>query len=159
MLRYAIPIAALLVATALPATAQDHGRPAALVGMQPLPETETPDIDALLRAHWRAYYNSGARHGFFRDQVRAGRIDLNEDGQMELLLLIDSPDWQGDRGRPLLVAHWTARGWAAIGWGFADSDGVFVTTERAKGWATIETPTQWLHWTGSAYRAEDKPGQ
>jgi hypothetical protein len=157
MIRPIVHLAVLLALAALPASAQDYGRPAAMVALQPLPDTGTPDIEALLKAHWKAYYNGGGRNGFFRDQVRAGRIDLNEDGQAELFLLIDAPDWQGDRGRPLVVAQWTAKGWAAIGWSFADSDSVFVTTERVQGWASIETASQGLRWTGSGYKAQDKP--
>jgi len=141
---------------AAPAAAQDYGRPAAAVALQPLPETETPDIDAVLKTHWKAYYNAGGATGFFRDQVRAGRIDLNEDGQAELFLLIDSPAWKSDKGQPLLVARWTAKGWAAIGWSLADSDGVFVTSQRVEGWATIETPSQYLRWNGASYQAIDK---
>lgn len=147
---------ALLTCLAGPATAQDYGRPLAQVALQPLPETETPDIEVLLKANWKAYYNSGGQFGFFRDQVRAGRIDLNEDGRAELFLLIDSPAWTSGKGQPLLVAGWTAKGWTPIGWSFADSDGVFVTSSRVEGWATIETPSQWLRWNGTAYQPLDK---
>ncbi len=147
----------LALTTALPVAAQDFGRPLAQVALQPLPETETPDIEALLRANWRAYYNGSGDFAFFRDQVRAGRIDLNEDGQAELMILIDSPAWISDKGQPLLVARWTNHGWAVIGWSFGDSDGVFVTSQRSDGWASIETPSQWLRWNGSGYRPTDRP--
>ena len=138
-------------------TAQDFGTLAAQVALQPLPEAPPPDIDALLRSNWKAYFNAGGQYGFFRDQVRAGRIDLNEDGRAELFVLIDSPAWTSAKGQPLLVAAWTSKGWAAIGWSFADSDSVFVTTQRLDGWATIETPSQWLRWNGASYQAVDKP--
>ncbi|RAU22064.1 hypothetical protein CU669_10270 [Paramagnetospirillum kuznetsovii] len=149
----------LILATVLafPAAAQDFGRPVAQVALQPLPEAETPDIEAVLRANWKAYYNTGGQFGFFRDQVRAGRIDLNEDGQAELFILIDSPAWNSAKGQPLLVARWTSKGWATVGWSFGDSDGVFVTAQRIDGWATIETPSQWLRWNGVGYQALDKP--
>ncbi|KIM00255.1 hypothetical protein CCC_03043 [Paramagnetospirillum magnetotacticum MS-1] len=151
-------ILALLTLLLLPlgATAQDFGRLMAQVALQPLPEGETPDIDLLLRTQWKAYYNAGGTHGFFRDQVRAGRIDLNEDGQAELFILIDSPAWTSAKGQPLLVAGWTTRGWTPIGWGFADSDSVFVTSERIDGWATILTPTQALQRVGRSYQAIDR---
>ncbi|BAE50398.1 hypothetical protein amb1594 [Paramagnetospirillum magneticum AMB-1] len=140
----------------LAAVAQDFGRLVAQVALQPLPEAETPDIDLLLRTQWKAYYNAGGPHGFFRDQVRAGRIDLNEDGRAELFILIDSPAWVSAKGQPLLVAGWTSRGWAPIGWSFADSDSVFVTSERIDGWATIQTPTQALQRVGKGYQAIDR---
>ena len=56
-----------------------------------------------------------------------------------------------------MVAQWNGTGWDPIGWSFADSDGVFVTSGRVDGWATIETPTQWLRWNGVSYQALDKP--
>ncbi|ARJ68281.1 hypothetical protein WV31_20470 [Magnetospirillum sp. ME-1] len=151
-------VIALLVLMLLPlsAPAQDFGRLMAQVALQPLPEGETPDIDLLLRTQWKAYYNAGGTYGFFRDQVRAGRIDLNEDGQAELFILIDSPAWASPKGFPLLVAGWTPRGWTAIGWSFADSDSVFVTSERIDGWATILTPTQALQRVGKSYQAIDR---
>ena len=146
-----------LVLFSTTAAAQDAGRLMAQVALQPLPEAATPDIEALLKANWRAYYNSSGTHGFYRDQVRAGRIDLNEDGQAELFLLIDSPAWISNKGQPLLVARWTSKGWSVIGWSFADSDGVFVTSSRVDGWAGIETPSQWLSWNKTGYRAQDRP--
>lgn len=147
---------AIVIALTSPAFAQDYGRPLAQVALQPLPDSETPDIEALLKANWRAYYNAGGQYGFFRDQVRAGRIDLNEDGRAELFILIDSPAWTSAKGQPLLVAQWTKWGWAPIGWSFADSDSVFVTESRVGGWATVETPTQWLRWNGAGYQALNK---
>jgi hypothetical protein len=156
MLRPSALIAVLLCAAGLPAAAQDFGPPAAQVALQPLPETPTPDIEALLKSQWKAYYNGGGRHGFFRDQVRAGRIDLNEDGAAELFVLIDAPEWQTDRGLPMMVARWTSKGWSPIGGGFADPDSVFVITGRVQGWATIETPSQWLRWNGISYQMLDK---
>ena len=152
----AILIAAIVIALSTPAPAEDYGQLLAQVALQPLPESETPDIEALLKANWKAYYNAGGQYGFFRDQVRAGRIDLNEDGRAELFILIDSPAWNSDKGQPLLVAQWTKSGWAPIGWSFADSDSVFVTNGRVGGWATIETPNQWLRWNGAGYQALDK---
>ncbi|OAN42981.1 hypothetical protein A6A04_09765 [Paramagnetospirillum marisnigri] len=139
------------------ALAQDYGRLVAQVALQPLPEGETPDIDALLKTHWRAYYNGGGQFGFFRDQVRAGRIDLNEDGRTELFLLIDAPAWASAKGQPMVVAQWTSKGWAPIGWGFGEADGVFVTSSRLGGWATIETPSQWFRWNGASYQPLDRP--
>lgn len=147
-------IALLLLPISAPA--QDFGRLMAQVALQPLPESETPDIELLLRTQWKAYYNAGGPHGFFRDQVRAGRIDLNEDGQAELFILIDSPAWTSAKGQPLLVAGWTPKGWTAIGWSFADSDSVFVTSQRIDGWATVQTPTQALQRVGKSYQAIER---
>jgi hypothetical protein len=128
----------------------------AQVALQPLPEGETPDIEQLLRQQWKAYYNGSGQFAFYRDQVRAGRIDLNEDGKAELFILIDSPAWTSPKGQPLLVATWGSRGWEPIGWSFADSDSVFVTSERVGGWASIATPTQVLERVGDRYQAIDR---
>jgi hypothetical protein len=154
-MRTALALLALMLLP-LPAAAQNFGKLVAQVALLPLPESETPDIDLLLRTQWKAYFNAGGTHGFFRDQVRAGRIDLNEDGQAELFILIDSPGWASAKGQPLLVAGWTSRGWTAIGWSFADSDSVFVTSERVEGWATILTPSQALQRVGKSYQAIDR---
>jgi hypothetical protein len=145
-----------LLALPFPATAVDFGRLMAQVGLLPLPETETPDIDQLLRQQWKAYYNGTGQFAFYRDQVRAGRIDLNEDGKAELFVLIDSPAWASPKGQPLLVAAWTSYGWEPIGWGFADADSVFVASERIDGWASIVTPGQVLQRVGERYQAIDR---
>jgi hypothetical protein len=154
-MRILLALLALLLLP-LPATAQNFGRMLAQVALQPLPEAETPDIELLLRTQWKAYYNAGGSHGFFRDQVRAGRIDLDEDGQAELFILIDSPAWASAKGQPLLIAGWTPKGWTPIGWSFADSDSVFVTSERINGWATILTPPHALQRVGKSYQAIDR---
>jgi hypothetical protein len=156
MLRPTALIAALLCVASLSAAAQDYGRPVAQVALQPLPETPTPDIEALLKTHWKAYYNSGGRDGFFRDQVRAGRIDLDENGVAELFVLIESSDWLTSRGFPMMVARWTDKGWTAIGGMYADPDTVFVTTDRVQGWATVETQSQWMRWNGIKYQTLDR---
>lgn len=135
------------------ALAQEDGPLAALVALQPLPEPTPPDIDAVLKAQWPAYYRASGELSFGPDQVRAGRIDLDEDGKAELFLLLDSPDWATDSGGPLMVARWTNTGWEPIGWSYAQPEEVYLTTERAGGWSTIRTPAYWLRWNGKAYRA------
>jgi len=152
-------VTVLLWAAAVPcALAQSAGQPAAMVPLLPLPATPTPDIDAVLAHHWAAYYHAPGELGFERAQVRVGRIDLDEDGVAELLLLLDAPAWAGDGGAPLLVARWAEGGWTAVGWAYADADGVWVTTERLGGWATIETPSQMLRWGGKAYVTTNRDG-
>lgn len=145
---------ALLWAASSPlAYAQENSPLAALVALQPLPEPTPPDIDAVLKAQWPAYYRSTGDLGFGPDQVRAGRIDLDEDGRAELFLLLDSPDWITDSGGPMMVARWTDKGWAPVGWSYAGPEEVFLSTERNGGWAAIRTPGYWLRWEGKAYRA------
>jgi len=149
----ALATALLLAVPSSLALAQEDSRLAALVALQPLPEPTPPDIDAVLKAQWPAYYRSSGELGFGPDQVRAGRIDLDEDGKAELFLLLDSPDWVTDSGGPLMVAGWTGKAWEPIGWSYAQPDEVFVTTERSNGGAMIRTPAYWLRWDGKAYRA------
>lgn len=145
-----------LLLTALPAAAQELPKMVAQVALQPLPEAETPDIEAFVRSQWKAYYNGTGPYAFYRDQIRVGRIDLNEDGRAELFVLIDSPAWLSDKGLPLVVATWTSRGWSPIAFALGDSDGVFVTAERVDNWATILTPSQILQRVGRAYQAIDR---
>jgi hypothetical protein len=142
----------LLWAAASPcALAQDAGRPAAFVALQPLPATPPADIDSLLALLWKPYFQKPGDLGFDHDQIRAGRIDLDEDGQAELVLLLEAPAWQTESGGLLLVARWSETGWKPIGWAYGERDGVVVTTERLGGWATIETQSQLLRWNGKAY--------
>lgn len=147
---------ALPLAFSSPVSAQEMPRPAAQVALQPLPEAETPDIEQFVRSQWKAYYNGTGPYAFYRDQIRAGRIDLNEDGKAELFILIDSPAWTSDKGQPLVAATWTANGWSPIAFAQGDSDGVFVTDERIDGWATIATPSQILQRVGKGYQAIDR---
>jgi len=149
----ALATALLWAASSSLAFAQEDGPLAALVALQPLPEPTPADIDAVLKAQWPAYYRSTGDLGFGPDQVRAGRIDLDQDGRAELFLLLDSPDWVTDSGRPLMVARWTDKGWQPVGWSYAEAEDVYLTTERVGGWATIRTPAYQLRWTGKAYQA------
>ncbi|CCG42634.1 hypothetical protein [Magnetospirillum molischianum] len=135
------------------AFAQEDGPLAALVALQPLPEPTPDDIDAVLKQQWPAYYRSTGELGFGPDQIRAGRIDLDQDGRAELFILLDSPDWATDSGGPLMVARWTGKAWAPVGWSYAEAEDVYLTAERSSGWSTIRTPAYWLRWDGKAYRA------
>ena len=147
----------LTLATALAALhlsaarAEDAPPPAGLIALLPLAPHPQPDIDSFLDAHWHEYYQSGHPQQFTREQVRAGRYDLDGDGAAELLLLIESKDWEDEAGRPLVVASWRNQAWHAIGWGRGDEDGLFVTVETVKGWRTLDTGTQLLRWNGKAY--------
>lgn len=151
-------LAALLLSLtiALPAAAQETPRPVGQVPLLPLPAGDHPDLDALLQAHWRPYYNTQHDQGFGRDKVRAGRFDVDGDGRAELFLLIDQDSWEAPHGRPLVVANWTARGWNAIGWSWGDEDTVFVTAETIDGWRTIDTGTQLLRWSRGVYERIEK---
>jgi len=149
----ALATALLWAASSSLAYAQDDSPLAVLVALQPLPDPTPPDIEAVLKAQWPAYYRSTGDLGFGPEQVRAGRIDLDRDGKAELFLLLDSPDWATDSGGPMMVARWTDRGWAPIGWSYAGTDEVFLSTERVGGWSSIRTPAYWLRWEGKAYRA------
>lgn len=153
-------IAALLLASlafAAPARADDDVRPFAQVPLVPLPESIPADVDALLKAHWTAYWNGSGENAFSRDNVRIGRIDLNGDNRAELVVMIDAPGWEAEPGNPYVVAQWTKGRWNPIGWGWGDEDTVFATTEAPGGWRTLDGGKQLLRWNGSEYRPEDKP--
>lgn len=147
----------LCLTAALPAHAADVPRPISQVPLLPLPPGEHAELEALLRAHWGPYYNVKGEQGFGRDKVRAGRFDVDGDGRAELFVLIAQESWEGQDGRPLVVANWTARGWNAIGWSWGDEDTVFVTTETINGWRTIDTGTQLMRWGQGIYDRVEKP--
>lgn len=149
--------AALLLAIfafAAPATAADDVRPFAQVPLVPLADPVPQDVETLLRTFWQPYYNSGGENSFTRDNLRAGRVDLNGDDRAEMVLMIDAPGWEAEFGNPFVVAEWTKGSWNAIGWGWGDEDTVFATTEVVGGWHSIDGGRQLLRWAGTEYRAE-----
>lgn len=156
-MRTLVLLLALLLVAPL-AQAQDKElRPVAQIALLPLKPGPQDEVEALIRAYWKPYYQTQAPHAFGRDKVRAGRFDLDGDGQAELILLIDQEDWEAERGRPLVVAKWTDKGWLAVGWSWGDEDTVFVIDEAFLGWQTIDTGSQWLRWGGKEYQRVDKP--
>lgn len=152
-----IAFALALSLSALPALAQELHRTVAQVALLPLSEGPHDDIEALLRTHWKPFYGSAVEHGFTMKQVRAGRIDLDNDGQAELFLMIDAPNWEAAHGKPFVAARWTAKGWSAAGWGWGDEDGIFLTAERLSGWLSIDTKDHWMRWNGKVYQLVEKP--
>ncbi len=110
-----------------------------------------PDLDALLQRFWHDYYGVEGKQGFTMSQVRVGRIDLNDDDQLELILMIDAPGWKADAGKPFVIATWIDGEWVAIGWGWGDEDNVFSLTETVRGWHSLETGAYIMRWTGTQY--------
>jgi len=157
-IRAALVTALLWAAPASAAFAQALLQPEAMVALQPLPDPTPPDIDALLKTQWPAFYRAGDQ-GFSPQQVRAGRIDLDGDGVAELLLLLEAPDWRTLDGGPLLVARWRDKAWRPVGWGYAEPETVYATAERLKGWFSLDLGTSWLRWDGEVYRAEEHPAE
>ncbi|MGE5506709.1 MAG: hypothetical protein ACM31L_19965 [Actinomycetota bacterium] len=158
-MRRAALLFALLICLLDPraAAAQELYRLAGMVPLLPMSEGVHEDIDTLVAKLWPRYFNAPGPQGFTSSQLRVGRVDLDGDGKAELVVMIDSPAWENDKGKPFVVANWTRSGWRAVGWGFGDDDSVFITGEVLNGWVSIDTPRQWLRFDGKAYRAEDKP--
>lgn len=127
------------------------------VPLLPLPDGDHPDIEALVAKHWRAYWRASGDLGFGPQHLRAGRFDLDRDGRPELFVLIDSPGWQADIGKPLVMAAWTKKGWMPIGWSWADEDGIFVTPERIDEWYSVDTGKHLMRWTAKGYAQVEKP--
>lgn len=150
-MRFLAALLLLCLATAHPAAAQESPRPVGQVPVLPLPPGDHPDIEALLRAHWAPYYNTGHEHAFDRGKVRAGRFDIDGDGHPELFVLINQAAWEAEGGHPLVVAKWMAQGWTAIGWSWGDEDTIFATAEIIDGRRTIDTGTQLLRWGRGVY--------
>gem|GEM_PF-2923596 len=157
-IRAALVTALLWAASVSAPLAQPLFQPEAMVGLQPLSDPPSPDLEALLKTQWPAYYRAGEA-GFSPAQVRVGRIDLNGDGSAELLVLLEAPDWRTLDGGPLLVARWKGQRWVPIGWAYAEAETVYVTAERLRGWASLETGAVWLRWDGQVYRPEPHPSE
>lgn len=156
---YPILLLALAILAPCPAVlaGDDVPRPVAQVALLPLSEASHLDIDALFATHWRAYYNTGAADGFRQTHIRAGRIDLDGDGNAELIAMIDHDVWSASDGKPMVIATWTKKGWLAVGWGWGDEETVFATAEVVKGWHTIDTGSQILTWNGKEYVISPRP--
>lgn len=145
-----------LFALAMPARAQDGLRLAAQISLLSLNDGVQRDIDDLALALWQPYYHTQAEHAFARDNLRAGRFDLNGDGEAELILMVVAPGWEADQGNPFVVARWVNKRWLAVGWGWGDEDGLFATDEILGGWRTLVSHSQVIRWNGREYQARER---
>ena len=156
MSRLALLLSLLLFVMPLAALAQTAPTLAQEVGILPPAPGPHPDLEALLQRFWRDYYTVDAPNGFTMDNVRVGRVDLNDDGVEELILMIDSPAWEVGLGKPFVIATWRNKTWVAVGWGWGDADTIFSMTETVKGWHSVDTGTTIMRWNGSEYATETK---
>lgn len=153
-------VAAIVLGVSLsePAFSQAYPpRPIEQIAMLPLNDGVPSDIDKVVAGVWGPYYNTSDENAFTRDNLRAGRADLNDDGWAELVLMLDHVLWKDAPGKPYLIATWQQDSWRVVGWGWGDEDGLFVTEEVMGGWHSIDSGSQWVHWTGKAYLSDDKP--
>lgn len=155
-------IASLLLLSPLAAQAADVTdptalRPVAQVALLPAPETIDPALSSFVEALWGRYWRSSDPQAFGQSALRVGRMDLNDDGQAELFLMIDAPDWESGQGYPMVIANWTKDGWNAIGWSWGDEDTVFLSDEVRDGWRSIRTGPQLLRWDQGVYAPTDLP--
>lgn len=153
VLLFALVLAALLP---LPAHAGSGPKLLAMVPLLPLADGPHPDIDDLLARFWHGYYGVESEYGFGPADVRAGRFDLNGDGDSELILEIDKPKWRGSEGQPLVIATWRDHHWLPVGWGWTDDDCVFVTDEVIESWRTVDAGNFLMRWTADGYRRDRK---
>lgn len=145
-----------LSAWAAPVRADEPLRPAGQIALLPLAPGPHDDLEVLLQAFWKDYYNTGILNGFGRENLRVGRTDLDGDGYDELVMMITAVGWENDHGYPFVVAQWRKGRWIAVGWGSGDEDTVFSTTEAKAGWRTIDTGTELLRWDGKQYREQGR---
>jgi len=146
-----------LIALAAPADGAE-APPLALVPMLPLAGEPGPDIEALVGAYWQSYWRASGFYGFGPANIRVGRWDLDGDGNDELIILVEQPDWQSTDGKPLLVATWENGRWKPVGWGWGDEDCVFVTSEVIDHWRTVDAGNYLLRWTSrNGYERDRKP--
>ena len=156
-MRHAHILLALLLLVAVPARAQtDLPRPISQIALLPIGDQGRDDVIALVKTHWLPYFETQHPQAFGRESIRAGRFDLNGDGQAELLVMVVKPDWAAQQGQPIVVASWTDKGWNAVGWSWGDEDTIFVTEEAVDGWRTIDTGSQLLRWDRGLYSRIDK---
>lgn len=132
-------------------------RPTAQVALLPAPDHDDPALLGFVGALWGRYFQTNDPQAFGRAALRVGRMDLNGDGQAELMVLIDAPDWESGQGYPLVVANWTKDGWNAIGWSWGDEDSLFVLDDVVDGWHSLTTGTQVLRWDHGVYGGIDLP--
>lgn len=123
--------------------------------LQPAPGPH-PDLDALLDQYWHKYWKADGPLGIGPDDIKVGRADLNDDDEAELFLMIDRPSWLGIDGKQFVIATWRDRKWVAIGWGWADEDSIWVTTEKVGGWRSVNAGNYIMRWEGSAYGRSPK---
>lgn len=151
-------VAALLLVAlllpCLPARAEELAR-IAQVALLPL-AGRPADVEDLAGTFWGDYLGRDGEHGFSMDDILAGRIDLDGDGDSEIFLMIDKESWRADHGKPFVVARWRRGAWVSVGWGWGDEDGVFLTAERRSGWHTIDAGPHYLRWQGRQYQATAK---
>lgn len=155
-MRHAHALIVLALMLPLPAQGQEAPRPVSQIALLPLPDQGRDDVIALVKTHWQPYFETQHPQAFGRESLRAGRFDLNGDGQAELLVMLTKDGWQAQQGFPLVVANWTAKGWNAVGWSWGDEDTVFATDEIRDTWRTIDTGTQYLYWDRGLYSRADK---
>ena len=130
----------------------------AQIPLLPLALGAHADVEDLLRLHWRDYFNMPGEFGFTMDEVRAGRIDLDDDGDAELVLMLDKPNWLTENGKPFLVATWVDHRWLPVGWGWGDDDNIFVTAETFHNWHALDAGKFIMRWTDQGYRRDPKGG-
>ncbi|MBR9973106.1 hypothetical protein [Magnetospirillum sulfuroxidans] len=157
-MRHAHALFALSLLLSPPAQAQeDLPRPVAQIALLPIGDDGRDDVIALVSAHWSPYFQTAHPQAFGREAIRAGRFDLDGDGQPELLLMLNKTGWEAQYGFPLVIANWTDKGWNAVGWSWGDEDTVFATDEIVDGWRSVDTGTQLLRWDRGLYsRVERK---
>lgn len=155
-----LPLVAALLWLAPSAQAQGAGyTPTNLylqVSLLPPAPGPHPDLEALLDQYWHQYWQADGELGFGLENIRVGRADLNDDDEAELFLMIDRPSWFSTDGKPFVIATWRDRKWVAIGWGWGDEDGIWVTTEKLAGWRSVDAGNYLMHWEGTAYGRSPK---
>ena len=132
-------------------------KPLAVLPILPLADGDHPDMEDLARRQWHGYYQTGGEFGLTMADFRASRFDLNDDGNSELIMMIDKPRWTTPEGKPFIIATWRDHQWTVIGGSWADDDNIFVTEETNETWRTLDTGHGLLRWTGkNGYAAEAK---
>lgn len=159
-MRHAHALVALtLFLTPLAASAQAQAPapvPVGQIAMLPLPAQGQDDVVALVKTHWKPYFETQGSDSFGRESLRFSRFDLDGDNRSELVVMLTKAGWEAEQGFPLVVASWTDKGWRAIGWSWGDEDTLFATDEIRQGWRTLDTGTQFLYWDGRTYARIDK---
>ncbi|WP_419899436.1 hypothetical protein [Roseomonas sp. USHLN139] len=152
LLRLGFLHAALAVATAGLAVAQPATAP------QPLPlRGDDAEARAVVQAA-RSWQVARARELGVEPQIATARIDLDGDGQAEIIATLQSPEKcaaMGLRDCPLIVLK--AKGARFIEVGSFFGDAVQVLDRRTQGWLDLESrfargPWRRTLWDGTMYR-------
>ncbi|MGE4281771.1 MAG: hypothetical protein AB7G62_19470, partial [Magnetospirillum sp.] len=75
--------------------------PVGQIAMLPMPDKGLDDVVALVKTHWKPYFETQSTEAFGRESLRFGRFDLDGDNRAELVVMVTKAGWEAEQGFPL----------------------------------------------------------